>query len=41
MLLTRQGHKRHGSAEQRGRLLQLLACEFWEVFGGWFDDAEL
>src|ERR1700730_8895318 len=40
MLLTRRGHKRHGSAEQRGRLLPRLVCEFYDDFGAWSDDAE-
>src|ERR1700738_3797889 len=40
MLLTRRGHKRHGSAEQRGQLLWMRSDDFWENFGGWSDDAE-
>jgi integrase len=32
--------QRHGSAEQRGRLLQLIACQSRGDFFGWFDDAE-
>src|ERR1700730_11162433 len=40
MLLTRRDRKLRGSAEQRGRLLPRLVCEFYDDFGAWSDDAE-